>query len=175
MTMLGLTFVGQGFLRATQSRWEHERRVAQRTQRAEQRRRAMSLHVGKSLTDQEREVLDTIAAQLTPGERVPSRRRCPECQRNMTLVRLGGVTLDACTLCRGCWFDPGELRFISGLSRDVPGEALKSRPSRYRCPVCQAEMTEHVFIKPFNLLVDQCHRHGVYLEDRELERVFRIT
>jgi len=37
-------------------------------------------------------------------------------------------------------------------------------------------MTEYVFLRPFNLLVDRCAAgHGVYLEERELERVFKIT
>jgi len=105
-----------------------------------------------------------------------SDRVCPECERKMVMVRVGDVQVDACLRCEGVFFDPGELKSLTGLQRDVPGDRLASRLSRRLCPACRDAMTEQVFLRPFNLLVDRCPRgHGVYLEKGELKRVFELT
>jgi len=72
-------------------------------------------------------------------------------------------------------FDSGELMRFHGLESDAPSAHLKSRISKYTCPVCSQKMREIVFKAPHNLLVDQCIEHGVYLENKELHRVVELT
>ncbi len=91
-------------------------------------------------------------------------------------VKIKDLEVDYCLTCKGCWFDPGELQAITGLDEDIPSEGLPSRDSKHLCPVCDTRMTEHVFLRPYNLLVDRCPiGHGVYLEQGELKRAFQRT
>ena len=134
-------------------------------------------------TEEERAVLRDVENQLAlhrdqPRDEEPAteQRNCPECNRASIIVRIEDVEVDYCVSCEGCWFDPGELRAITGLSEDVPAADLAHRRSRFHCPDCAVEMTEHVFLQPYNLLVDRCPScHGVYLERGELKRAFELT
>lgn len=121
-------------------------------------------------------MLEKIGDQLQSDRARESKRKCPECRRPFRIVRVGRIELDCCRYCRSIWFDPIELRFFSRQSKDIPSDHLTSRVSKYRCPDCDAQLVEYVFMNPNTLLVDRCPKnHGVYLEDRELERVFEIT
>jgi len=48
------------------------------------------------------------------GKRLP-RYACPSCGKEMERRTEGGVALDACSACRGTWFDVGELSSVYGL------------------------------------------------------------
>lgn len=41
-----------------------------------------------------------------------NRLRCPSCKAKLTVVEQGGLRLDACTTCRGVWFDNVELAAV---------------------------------------------------------------
>ena len=128
------------------------------------------------LTADERRLLHELSEQLASEELPESARRCPECDRPFALAAVSGVELDCCGKCRGIWFDPGELQLFSHQEKEIPSDDKAHRKSRFRCPDCGALMVEYTFLNPHNLLVDRCPQgHGVYLEDRELERVFEIA
>lgn len=48
------------------------------------------------------------------GKTLP-RYDCPACCAAMARRQEGGVTLDACAVCRGTWFDTGEIAAVYGL------------------------------------------------------------
>jgi Zn-finger nucleic acid-binding protein len=130
----------------------------------------------EGLSPEERRMLESIQAQISSSAHRFSVKRCPECRNYLSLLKLDNVELDVCCACQGIWFDLGELQHFTGFTRDVPAEHLYSRISKYSCPVCGEIMQEHVFIRSYNLLADQCLAgHGVYLEKGELERAFGIT
>jgi Zn-finger nucleic acid-binding protein len=128
---------------------------------------------------------------LLPGEKVKilhdikeekkkklkqSTRKCPECNRYFSIITIQGVELDACLFCNSLWFDENELKQMTNLAEDIPGKDLKSRKSKYKCPVCGEDMTEFVFIRHNNLLIDGCKdKHGVYLESGELQRALVLS
>jgi Zn-finger nucleic acid-binding protein len=127
------------------------------------------------LSPEESCIIASIQEQISHSVRFSSTKRCPECSRPFSILKLEGVELDACWLCQGIWFDAGELRHFTGFSRDVPADHLHSRTSRYACPVCGETMKEHVFVRSYNLLADKCLAdHGVYLEQGELERALSL-
>ena len=166
----GLTFIAVA--RKQPDDWNEDRQRRDRLAR----HRQLVLSPEEHLTDDERHILNQLTEQLTSGELPDSTRHCPECQRRFALANVAGIELDCCRFCRGIWFDPGELQLFSGESKEIPSDDKTSRPSRFRCPDCQTQMVEYVFINPHSLLVNRCPRgHGVYLEDRELERVFEIV
>jgi Zn-finger nucleic acid-binding protein len=140
------------------------------------KRRLKAIKKSKTLSPEESQMVASIQAQIAGCVRLSSTKRCPECARPFSVVKLDGVELDACWLCQGIWFDAGELRHLTGFSQDLPAVQLQSRRSRYACPVCGETMQEHVFIHSHNLLADKCPAdHGVYLEKGELERAFGIS
>ena len=165
----GLTFIAVANQPATGDRWKGQRENLDRHQR-------LMLTEGDELTADERRLLRELAEQLAADGLPKSQRRCPECNRPFALVAVSGVELDCCARCRGIWFDPGELQVFSHQEKEIPSDDKAHRPSRFRCPDCGVTMIEYTFVNPHTLLVDRCPAgHGVYLEDRELERVFEIV
>ena len=165
----GLTFIAAANQRATADDWKRQLESLDRHQR-------LMLSPSDLLTSEERQVLQDLAAQLASGKLPTSNRRCPECERSLARVTLLGVELDCCASCHGIWFDPGELQLFSGQDKEIPSDDKTHRASRFGCPDCGAWMIEYTFLNPKSLLVDRCpNGHGVYLEERELERVFEIV
>lgn len=129
----------------------------------------------EALSRAERRMVKFLRDQIDGGFLRTSTRRCPECQKPFSILKLAKVELDVCRACEGLWFDAGELQHFTGFSKDVPADQLRSRQSRYDCPVCGETMQECVFIRSYNLLADKCLAdHGVYLEKGELGRAFDI-
>jgi len=129
----------------------------------------------KQLSKEEQMLIDSIDEQFGKDSLPISQKICPECNNLFVIISLGNIEVDTCPLCQGIWFDTGELSQISGFSQDVPGDYLKSRKSRFKCPICSTIMKECVFLRKYNLLADKCpNKHGVYLERGELERIFEI-
>jgi len=121
-------------------------------------------------------ILADLEKQLSQDPMPESSRTCPECKKKMSLITIGEVELDYCISCSGVWFDPGELKDLTGEDKDIPSDNLKFRPSKYTCPDCNTRMNEFVFKQPSNLLVDRCpFGHGVYLEKGEFERALDAT
>lgn len=151
-----------------------QRRAMLRGSRAARRQAGI---IAVALEEKEREILDAIEAQLRAEESLPSSEvSCPECGRPFRLIRVGKVEIDTCLSCGSFWFDPGELRSLTGLLREVPAKDLPPHKSKYRCPRCRTEMKEHRFSRPHDLLVDLCpNGHGVYLEEGELLRVLDLA
>jgi Zn-finger nucleic acid-binding protein len=121
-------------------------------------------------------VTDDALSQTGRSGGEGSGRACCECHGPFKVIQIEGVELDFCPECRGFWFDPGELKSMTATDSDVPASKLKHRTSRYKCPICLAQMTEHVYLEPHNLLVDCCpDGHGIYLEEGELERAIQLA
>lgn len=173
MTLYGPVFIGYALTPDAKKRWkEEERKLKKRLDR----HKRIVLAGNEPLADDDQKTLQQIDDQLKQSNLPKSSKDCPECGRSLEIVTVAGIQLDCCRFCRGTWFDPGELQFFSGQSKEIPSDHLQHRASRYQCPVCQTKMTEYVFANPSNLLVDRCpNGHGVYLEDRELQRVFEIV
>jgi Zn-finger nucleic acid-binding protein len=128
------------------------------------------------LTDEEVRLLKLISLQLENENKEQSTRKCPECNRNFSLIEIKDIIIDGCSFCKSLWFDFCELKEITGEFKDVPSDNVKNRNSKYECPVCQVQMKEYIYKIPGNLLVDQCeYDHGVYLEGGEIMRVFLAT
>jgi len=166
---LGLSFIGCSTTIGNIT----SRRYLTRNKKARKRRLAVAQ---SHVSSQEREVLDSIQLQIKDKSPLLSDRKCLECDRLFILITVGGIEMDYCIHCKSCWFDVGELQAVTGTYRDVPGDDMKSRESKFKCPVCQDVMREYVYMRPYTLLVDQCtHGHGVYLQDKELEKAFELT
>lgn len=111
-------------------------------------------------------------------------RPCPRCKTPLREAREGDVTVDRCGVCRGAWYDRGELEGI--LKRSAPAEPVdlgRARreiglaregpspdPGYLTCPVCAGLMNRRNFGTFSGVLVDVC-RDGIWLDGGELEKL----
>ena len=168
---MGLLFIGQTAAKANQAKFEADQNAKARRDRV-----LSGLGAQGTLSEDDRLLLADIQRQLSAGHLQSSTRCCPECHQNFALVQMRDVTVDYCTRCRSCWFDPGELGLVAGTAHDIPAVLGAGRAGKYGCPICDKPMRETTYCKPFNLLVDRCPSgHGVYLEQGELERALKMT
>jgi Zn-finger nucleic acid-binding protein len=106
---------------------------------------------------------------------------CPRCQKTLDPVVVGDVRLDACPLCRGIWFDHGELGAVSRVPRpELEASPLAAslaqaaerceRPgeSDMLCPRCQQPLYRYEFMLSSGVLLDGCEAHGIWLDGGEL-------
>ncbi len=131
--------------------------------------------VGAELSPYQRRIIDQVLRQLENKKYNQSSLCCPECGQQNVILKMDGIQLDYCLGCRGFWFDQGELEQLTRMEAVQPAEEIRSRASRYKCPVCAEIMEERVFSPTRNLLVDYCpDGHGAYLEDGEVVRALRL-
>jgi PAT family beta-lactamase induction signal transducer AmpG len=102
--------------------------------------------------------------------------RCPKCRADMEQLSHEGVEVDRCTICKGIWFDTGEMEYFrderAAISIDTgdakigkKGNALDS----YQCPRCSGDMVRVVDPKQTHIWYETCSScHGSYLDAGEL-------
>ncbi len=115
---------------------------------------------------------------------------CPCCAELMQSVGTGhGVEVDQCAGCGAAWLDAGELAVIlkettseaSGVTPAKSVSELRARMAtvapqeaavRYReCPRCGDVMGRINFGTISGVIVDECKRHGVLLDEGELAAI----
>jgi Zn-finger nucleic acid-binding protein len=163
--------MAQGFANARKFQVDREKQKIKRKERQAEIKEKYSSRLSKF----EIELVEAINSQIVKSDLPESSKLCPECHKKFSIIELMNIEVDCCVRCHSFWFDSGELMEFHGLESDAPSSNLKSRASKYKCPVCSEKMREVVFQAPHNLLLDQCDDHGVYLENGELNRVVEIS
>ena len=114
-----------------------------------------------------------------------SRRQCPDCRIPLQTIRLstdGAFAIERCDTCFGLFFDPGELQAFLAASvsptfqintREIVNinreRASQDRQVRYiPCPECGILMNRVNFGYRSGVVMDQCRKHGVWLDNGEL-------
>jgi Zn-finger nucleic acid-binding protein len=123
----------------------------------------------------------TVAEPASP-------RVCPSCGIPMQTLdlKLGGTFfIERCDRCLSLFFDPNEVETLleksatavfqvdrTRLDEIVKGRGGTSAPARYYpCPVCRTVMNRVNFGVRSGVVVDQCPKHGMWLESGELRRL----
>jgi len=57
---------------------------------------------------------NTISVPRKKYEKKEILMMCPECKKSMLLLEYGGIEVDYCPDCAGCWLDEGELELLMG-------------------------------------------------------------
>lgn len=98
---------------------------------------------------------------------------CPKCRREeMKRETFAGIEIDRCPVCKGMYFDKGELEqmIIKNQTADTfafsaMSDAMDQVPAH--CTRCDLPMTAHK--GPADLLVDVCDKcGGIFLDQGEL-------
>lgn len=114
------------------------------------------------------------------GEVIEGAASCPRCGSPLTQEGRDAMTLDLCPTCGGLWLDKGEFHTMTAEStvyRDVKLTEQYQRPrievnDRYlMCVRCGKLMTRKNFGKVSGVIIDECGRHGVWLDGGELEKI----
>jgi Zn-finger nucleic acid-binding protein len=105
----------------------------------------------------------------------------------MDLVWLASIQVDVCAVCKGVWFDNGELvdlpkRVTDQELAEAAAQMLRSfakaetirRPSYLPCPVCAGHLTRNTYRDVSGILTDQCRRCGTWVDNPSILRILQL-
>lgn len=113
-------------------------------------------------------------------EKSASPPKCPRCQIPLELKKEGAVDIHACPRCSGLWIAPGEFDILTAESTVYKEGQLKEQYSRpplpqkieyLPCASCGKLMVRKNYAHISGLIVEECGRHGIWLENGELEKI----
>lgn len=114
-----------------------------------------------------------------------SDRFCPHCETHMQTVKLDitePLYIERCENCFGLFFDPAEIEsFLDSsvsnvfeinlaLIKNINIDRFKTKHkfNYVKCPVCRVLMNRVNFGRRSGVIVDQCKKHGVWLDNGEI-------
>ncbi len=109
--------------------------------------------------------------------------QCPGCTSTMEKHEIGGITIDICPDCEGVWLDKGELEQLLVKKPELMCKPRESgaetpqlgRSQQYRsCPRCAEVMLLKNYKRYSGVLIDQCGKHGSYLDAGEISKIFHF-
>lgn len=111
-------------------------------------------------------------------------RSCPRCEVGLHTRKMDDVTVEECPTCSGLWLSSNAFREIS--KKKVEEFHQNPLPERragtkkldpvvyIKCPDCGVLMNRKNFGRRSGVIVDECLKHGLWLDDEELERIARF-
>lgn len=127
------------------------------------------------------------ATRIHPQEVVTHREgghRCPRDGAPLQARAADDVPFEECPQCLGLWLSAEDFKRVCERKtreyRDNPlpsanGPTTGVEPVVYlKCPRCQQIMNRQNFGRRSGIIIDTCVEHGVWLDDRELERIARF-
>lgn len=102
--------------------------------------------------------------------------RCPKCRADMEQLEFEGTEVDRCTICKGIWFDAGEIEVMRDKEAAIAidtGDASAGKQSklidRYQCPRCSGSMVRVVDPQQRHIWYETCGScYGSFLDAGEL-------
>ena len=109
--------------------------------------------------------------------------RCPKCRADMEQVEYEGTEIDRCNICKGMWFDAGEieaLRDKKAAAAIDTGDASVGKQSNtmddYRCPRCSGAMVRLVDARQPHIWFETCSScNGSFLDAGELRDLSTVS
>jgi len=109
--------------------------------------------------------------------------RCPKCRADMEQIEFEGTEIDRCKICKGIWFDAGEIELMrdnrAAIAIDT-GDASVGKQSNvidhYQCPRCSGSMVRVVDPRQRHIWYETCGScGGSFLDAGELIDLSKIT
>jgi len=109
---------------------------------------------------------------------------CPVCRKGALIVEYQNIELDYCPICRGVWFDAGELELLveaAGLGNhrryleEIMRAPEAATPEKMRkCPICRHKMKKTYIDEDKKIIVDICHvGDGIWFDGGEVENLVK--
>jgi predicted RNA-binding Zn-ribbon protein involved in translation (DUF1610 family) len=105
----------------------------------------------KDLSEKYKDLISEVEELISAIELPESEKKCPECGKNFSIIKINEIELNFCGFCQSFWFDSGKLKEITEARTEIPARDLKYRLSKFKCPVCKKSMEEHLFIRKNNI------------------------
>ena len=110
---------------------------------------------------------------------------CPVCKKDMFVIEYKRVELDYCHICKGAWFDAGEMELLletAGLKNGTQAihDVLKlpeahTTEKKRRCPICGRNMKKVTIGGEKGVLIDACvQHHGLWFDRGETADLIKI-
>lgn len=105
---------------------------------------------------------------------------CPRCKVTLKLHHANGEEYNICEKCGGIWLDRGEFHLLTReydvyRKEDDKGEYLreshKDAVEYIPCVRCGKLMNRKNFARISGVIIDECGKHGVWLDAGELEKI----
>ncbi len=114
---------------------------------------------------------------------LPSTSACPRCKSGLRSRAVETVAIIECSSCAGLWLSPGMLeslcaradeegflgRVLAGIAPQAVIDATKVM--YLPCVMCRDFMQRRNFAEVSGVIVDVCKKHGVWLDQGELEKI----
>ena len=109
--------------------------------------------------------------------------RCPKCRSDMDQVTHEGIEVDRCRLCKGIWFDAGEIEALTdkqaAAAIDI-GEIETGKQHDtlrdYECPRCGGAMGCIADARQPHITFETCQDcHGSFLDAGELSDLAHVS
>jgi PAT family beta-lactamase induction signal transducer AmpG len=109
--------------------------------------------------------------------------RCPKCRADMEQVTHEGIEVDRCSLCKGIWFDAGEIEALTEKQAAAvldTGEVETGRQQDgtrdYECPRCGGSMGCIADARQPHISFESCSDcHGSFLDAGELSDLAHLS
>lgn len=105
---------------------------------------------------------------------------CPRCRIPLELKRKDDIEIDVCPSCSGLWLDRGEFDVMTAestvyreekLTKEYSRPVLPDRIEYIPCVRCGKLMVMKNFARISGVIIDECGRHGIWLDGGELEKI----
>jgi Zn-finger nucleic acid-binding protein len=105
---------------------------------------------------------------------------CPRCRISLECKSEHDIDIYSCPQCNGLWLDPGEFDVLTTESTVYREEQLKEEYSRpplpekieyLPCARCGKLMVSKNYAHISGLIIEECGRHGIWLDNGELEKI----
>ena len=106
--------------------------------------------------------------------------QCPRCNTSLELHLKEKEEYDLCPKCGGLWLDRGEFHRATRESdvytkenngNQYPHPPLQESITYIPCVRCHKMMNRKNFARISGIIIDECSRHGVWLDAGELEKI----
>ena len=109
--------------------------------------------------------------------------RCPKCRADMEQIDYEGTEIDRCTICKGIWFDAGEIDIMKDKQAaaaidtgDTKVGKEGNKLDHYQCPRCSGSMVKVVDPNQTHIWYETCSScKGSYLDAGELLDLSKVT
>ncbi len=110
--------------------------------------------------------------------------KCPDCQKELKVSKLKGISIHECLKCKGKWFERNELMLAKNKADDdlrwldfdpfgKDAEKLSIASDGKLCPQCVKKMQSLTYLRS-KVVIDKCQLcEGVWLAHGELAKIIR--
>ncbi len=106
--------------------------------------------------------------------------KCPKCNGELLIQKIGKNEIDTCDHCKGILFDSGELAELLKTFDNIYDKGSEktrkyiSKIHENLCPKCHIRLKTNVSIAIPDLEIDYCQKcSGIYLDVREFSKIKR--